>query len=94
MTSPSPEGAARRIEDLPVYSYTISERVSIERRGENAWAVVDAFGDSLNRKGEWEYEPRPSNRSDEYIARTRYSTPQKALDQWHKFGPLHDGKGA
>ncbi len=46
--------------------------VFVEDRGEMAWCVCDGSL-CLNRDGEWEYEPLPSNRDDAFIARTRYS---------------------
>ena len=94
MTSPR-EGAARpvpnRVESLRVLSYHVEKQVMIEARGFDAWAVVDAIF-VLNREGEWEYEPQPSNRSDEFLARTRFATAQEALDQWHSAGPSHEGR--
>jgi hypothetical protein len=50
--------------------------ISIEMRGRNdggtLWAVVRGRS-TLNTEGYWEYEPMPSNRDDDYIARTRFT---------------------
>lgn len=50
--------------------------VTVERRqqlsGPDRWAVVDGRA-VLNTDGEWEYEPLPSNRTDEFLLRTRFS---------------------
>lgn len=43
----------------------------IEWRGAGTWAVTES-GCCLNDKGEWEYEPHPSSRSNEFIQRTRF----------------------
>ena len=46
-------------------------RIRVEWRGTGLWAVVDT-GQCLNRDGEWEYEPLPSNRDDDFMARCRF----------------------
>lgn len=44
--------------------------IYVESRGLNVWVVSN--GSSVrNTLGEWEWEPMPSNRSDDFIARTR-----------------------
>lgn len=52
--------------------YRGSETVYIEDRGDNRWAITN--GDScLNTDFEWEFEPRPSSRSNEFKDRTRFT---------------------
>lgn len=46
--------------------------VELRNRKEMKWAVSNGSG-VYNRLGEWEYEPMPSSRTDEFFARTRYS---------------------
>lgn len=46
--------------------------VTIEWRGNDSWAICSESGLTLNRNGEWEPEPQPSSRTEEYIARNRY----------------------
>jgi len=46
------------------------DRVQIVQRDENAWVIYDA-GACLNIYDEWEIEPQPSSRTDEFKARTR-----------------------
>lgn len=53
--------------------------LSVEYRGPKAWTIAN-HSCSLNRNGEWEYEPYPSNRTDEFIERTRYGSPREALE--------------
>lgn len=52
------------------------DRIDVVRReqrdGTGAWAVSNDVGEVLNSKSLWEYEPRPSNRDDDFIARTRF----------------------
>jgi hypothetical protein len=40
--------------------------------GEPRWAVTNGRGDCLTLTGEWEWEPSPSNRDDEFQERTRW----------------------
>lgn len=58
--------------------YATESSATVEYRGEGAWAVCNA-GLVLAYDGTWEYEPRPSNRSDEFKARTRYGSANEAL---------------
>ena len=58
--------------------FSFGERITIMRRkqrdGTSKWSVNDdSNGSVLNADGEWEYEPSPSNRSDEFIAATRFT---------------------
>jgi len=42
--------------------------------GRTLWKIADGFGNVLNKQGEWEWEPMPSSRDDEFLARCRYAT--------------------
>jgi hypothetical protein len=46
--------------------------LTVESRGPSQWAVCHP-GEVLNADGEWEWEPQPSSRTDEFIARTRFT---------------------
>ena len=48
------------------------EDMRIQWRGDDRWAIFNGAS-CLNRLGEWEYEPLPSSRTDEYLERNRYS---------------------
>jgi hypothetical protein len=48
------------------------ETVSAEYRGHGLYAVTSLGGKVLNKKGSWEYESSPSNRTEDFIARTRF----------------------
>lgn len=51
--------------------------ITVEWRGGDTWAVLRGHGWSPQRvwcesAGEWEYEPQPSSRDDDFLARCRY----------------------
>ena len=48
------------------------KRMTIQQRGENAWAVVDECGFVLAKNGQWDYEPMPSSRTEKFIRNTRF----------------------
>lgn len=54
-------------------------RVEIAWRGPDQWVIAGA-GCCLNTDDQWEVEPQPSNRTDEFKARTRYSL-QEAMQR-------------
>jgi hypothetical protein len=57
----------------------------IEWRGETGWAICNGRSCLSKDDGEFEYESMPSSRTDEFIARTRFATPQEAfayLAEW------------
>jgi len=53
-------------------TFTFDNRTRIEQRSPDKYVII-CFKEVLNKKGEWEYEPSPSNRSELFLARTRYS---------------------
>ena len=57
--------------------------ITLEWRGDGTWAICH-LGSVYSRNHEWEYEPNPSSRSDEFIARTRYSSPEEAVEHWRR----------
>jgi hypothetical protein len=48
------------------------DRLTIEWRGDDRW-IVKHMTQVLNKKGEFEWEPSPSNRTEAFIKRTRFS---------------------
>ena len=48
--------------------------VELARRTDDGdrWAVRRSGREAMNSSGGWEYEPLPSSRSDEFLARTRF----------------------
>jgi hypothetical protein len=79
------DGGKDSSDAVHVRSYCISHNsdVAIDRvrqiKGEDLWAVRRSGG-CLNKDGEWEYEPMPSSRDDEFLARCRFATAREAID--------------
>jgi len=51
----------------------------INRDNRTMWAIVSGNA-VLNHDAEWEHEPLPSNRSDDFIARTRWPSAREAIE--------------
>jgi hypothetical protein len=51
--------------------------IFIEFVGNRKWAIT-RNGAVLNNLNEWEYQPLPSNRDEDFLARTRHDCPVKA----------------
>jgi hypothetical protein len=49
----------------------IAWQVSVEWAGSGRWAIRNS-GYCLNRNGEWEHEPQPSSRTDQWLAEHRW----------------------
>lgn len=47
-------------------------RLTVEKRSAGKWAVCDGILVRL-RSGEWDYEPSPSGRGDEWLASSRWT---------------------
>lgn len=56
---------------IKAVKFRFSDDLYVDTRGPSSWVVCDRFGSVLNTVGEWELEPLPSSRSDDFIARTR-----------------------
>ena len=52
--------------------FSISDNVKIEFRGNKMWVVTVEGHWVLNKEGKTEYEPSPSNRTKDFIERTRF----------------------
>ena len=70
---------------------SIYDGIKIELRGENSWAIYDS-GMVLNVDGILEWEPSPSNRDEEFIKRTRFESPESALDVYKKYFKVKTNK--
>jgi hypothetical protein len=56
----------------------ISICLARQRDGRALWAVRQR-GDCLSKSGEWEYEPSPSGRDDEFLSRCRFDSLDSAI---------------
>jgi hypothetical protein len=45
--------------------------ITVEYRGRGLWAVL-RHGEALGASGEWDYEPLPSSRDDDWVATHRF----------------------
>lgn len=61
----------------------IIERCS-QRDRSYKWAIR-RNGSCFNNEGEWEYEPMPSSRDDDFMLRCRYDSAELAYSTWAKF---------
>ena len=72
----------------PVSSYALTEMLgatlvhSAADLNADRWRI-EFCGSTLNRNHQWEYQSLPSNRSEDYIARTRF-TLAEALKIWRE----------
>lgn len=80
---------------LPIRSYQLtSGRRSIAQHidrcgqieGPDKWAVRRG-SECLSRSGEWEWEPLPSSRDDDFLARCRFDTAAEAYAAWKATQP-------
>lgn len=81
-----------------VASYWITRGINplkVERvqqiEGPDKWAIRQG-GNCLNKSGEWEWEPMPSGRDDEFLARCRFDTAQEAIDAALRAGEQKEPK--
>lgn len=85
-TEPAVRGDA---EALVIDAYAIpttkrlGDEIKIQRTrqldGSVLWKVVRA-GECLNKAGDWEWEPMPSSRDDDFLTRCRFRSAQEAID--------------
>lgn len=84
MTNPQSEGMEIKVH-ISAYAIDVSsfDSIRIERarqiEGEPLWAVR-FNGDCLNKDGKWEWEPRPSERDDEFLAQCRFPDAETAIN--------------
>lgn len=76
--------------DLAV-KFRLDPDICVEKRGEGQWAVTTPSGCCVNTDLRQEYEPLPSNRSAEMLARTRFSL-EDALDLADRYIAHRDGQ--
>lgn len=72
-----PYDPTERVSYMRLRSLKISRRKRINDTPR--WAIVDEMNTCLNHDGEWEWEPSPSSRTDEFFARCRWSDLREAV---------------
>lgn len=74
-----------------VTGYTISDgdddlyKLTVEYRGDGRWAILDGSL-CLSTDLEWDFEPMPSSRTDEWLLKHRFEAQEAiglAMDQYH-----------
>ncbi len=83
------DGIELEIASYQIFGTGLLDRVVIDLVGnpENVvrWAIRQA-GFCLNRKGDWEYEPIPSSRTEAFFKRCRFNTLEDAVAAWKRAG--------
>jgi hypothetical protein len=62
--------------EISVAKYRVGKgrnSIYIEDRGDDRWAITRDSSACLNTDGQWECEPMPSSRTDDFLSRCRYS---------------------
>jgi hypothetical protein len=62
-----------------------ADSIFLEMVKPSGFAVRNSFGQCLNKKGFFEYEPLPSNRDGAFITRCRFSDIQEAQKTYEKW---------
>jgi hypothetical protein len=53
----------------------------------SGWAITKETSNIVfNKEGEWEYQPFPSSRTEEFYRRCRYQTPEEAVAKLQEHG--------
>lgn len=55
-----------------------------QRDGSSLWAIR-RDGSVMNKNAEWEFEPMPSSRDDEFIKNCRYATIDEAVETYKRY---------
>ena len=58
------------------------DRISTDKG--RIWAITQGNNICLNKDGNWEYQPMPSNRSEAFLNRCRFGTEKQALRAYQK----------
>lgn len=66
----------------PYHTFHVVIRRRRQLKGPDLWAVICNNTYNLNKKGEWQREPRPSSRSDAFIANCRFTDQEDAYKAW------------
>jgi len=90
------DGAVIAAYALPAPDGRQIDEIRIERArqmdGGALWAVRFR-GDVLNKNGEWEWEPMPSGRDEDFLARARFDTAEEAIAAAIRGAAASTGRG-
>ncbi len=69
------------VQDCKSTVYTIQNdaSVTIQERGPKQWCISQGAL-VMNMCGEWEYDPSPNHRSQEFMDRTHWKSPEEAYE--------------
>ena len=71
---------------IQIKSFEIDDNWSIvktSKKGEpETWCIRNMFGTCLNKSGDEEEEPSPSNRDEAFLSRCRFSSAKEAFSLW------------
>lgn len=85
----------RSFDEFPaeISKYDVGDEISIIRtrqiQGVYAWVVASPTRMTLNKDGEWDFEPIPSSRSRAYLDNTRFKTAEEAWEVFRKERTAH-----
>lgn len=65
--------------------FPITLERAAQRDGPDRWAIRQA-GQAMNRKGQWDFEPSPSNRTESFFKRFRWESAEQAAADWVRMG--------
>lgn len=69
-------GKPRDVDDIRL-------RRMMQRDGSSKWAIYEGSR-CMNRDGEWEYEPLPSSRDEDFLNWCRFDSPEEAMTIYAK----------
>jgi hypothetical protein len=80
-----PEGLIPAVYDACQIIDGIKIERTLQMNDVTMWAVRDSCNQCLDRSGNWDYEPQPSDRTPAYLQRCRFATLQDACDALIKY---------
>ncbi|MFC9973581.1 hypothetical protein ACFVH6_22070 [Spirillospora sp. NPDC127200] len=88
MTEPTVLATRYRVSCLPEdHDLAHAMTITVEYRGHDRYAVLNRMGKALGTDGEWDWEPRPSERDDDWISTHRFDL-DTALELAKRAAPL------
>lgn len=63
----------------------ITLRRQPQRHGPDKWAIYDGQSVVLDKDGDWQHEPLPSSRTEEYLRLCRFDSAEEALAFYEQY---------